>query len=105
MRKDEKMMLHHTLEYPGDERHGGSNGKKHPLSRCSVGMVVTILRVTSTGAAAAAAVGFFVMRIVFVVVIAAAMVVAATFLLVRGRCSGIFFMMTVTMLIHNSENV
>ena len=103
MGKDERMMLHQALEYPGDERHGGSNGKKHPLSRCSVGMVVTVLRVTSTGAAAA--VGSFVMRIVFIVVIATAMVVAATFLLVRGRCSGIFFMMRVTMLIHNSENV
>ena len=99
MGKDEKMMLHQTLEYPGDERHGGSNGKKHPLSRCSVGMVVTVLRVTSTGAAAA--VGFFVMRIVFIVVIATAMVLPATLLLVRGRCSGIFFMMRVTMLIHN----
>jgi len=97
------MMLYQALEYPGDERHGGSNGKKHPLSRCSVGMVVTVLRVTSTGAAAA--VGFFVMRIMFIVVIATAMVVAATFLLVRGRCSSIFFMMRVTMLIHNSENV
>ena len=96
-------MLYQALEYPGDERHGGSNGKKHPLSRCSVGMVVTVLRVTSTGAAAA--VGFFVMRIMFIVVIATAMVVAATFLLVRGRCSSIFFMMRVTMLIHNSENV
>ena len=43
------------------------------------------------------------MRIVFIVVIATAMVVAATFLLVRGRCSGIFGVMRVTMLIHNSE--
>ena len=103
MGKHEGMMLHQDLEYPGDERHSGSNGKKYPLSRCSVGMVVTVLCVTSAGATAA--VGFFVMRIVFIVVIATAMVVAATFLLVRGRCSGIFFMMRVTMLIHNSENV
>ena len=65
-------------------------------------MVVTVLRVTSTGAAAA--VGFFVMRIMFIVVIATAMVVAATFLLVRGRCSVIFGVMGVTMLIHNSES-
>ena len=125
MGKHEGMMLHQDLEYPGDECHSGSNGKKHPLSRCSVGMVGTVLCVTSAGATAA--VGFFVVmfmiatamvvtatfllvmftvkRIVFVLMIATAMVVAATFLLVRGRCSGIFFMMRVTMLIHNSENV
>lgn len=119
-------MLRQALEYPGDERHSGSNGKKYPLSRCSVGMVVTVLRVTSAGATAA--VGFFVVmfivmiatamvvattfllvmftvkRIVFVLMIATAMVVAATFLLVRGRCSGIFGVMRVTMLIHNSES-
>ena len=119
-------MLHQDLEYPDDERHSGSNGKKHPLSRCSVGMVVTVLCVTSAGATAA--VGFFVRmfiamiatamvvtatfllvmftvkRIVFVLMIATAMVVAATFLLVRGRCSGIFGVMRVTMLIHNSES-
>ena len=119
-------MLRQALEYPGDERHSGSNGKKYPLSRCSVGMVVTVLRVTSAGATAA--VGFFVVmfivmiatamvvattfllvmftvkRIVFVLMIATTMVVAATFLLVRGRCSGIFGVMRVTMLIHNSES-
>ena len=119
-------MLRQALEYPGDERHSGSNGKKYPLSRCSVGMVVTVLRVTSAGATAA--VGFFVVmfivmiatamvvattfllvmftvkRIVFVLMIATAMVVAATFLLVRGRCSVIFGVMRVTMLIHNSES-
>ena len=126
MGKHEGMMLRQALEYPGDERHSGSNGKKYPLSRCSVGMVVTVLRVTSAGATAA--VGFFVVmfivmiatamvvattfllvmftvkRIVFVLMIATAMVVAATFLLVRGRCSGIFGVMRVTMLIHNSES-
>ena len=126
MGKHEGMMLHQDLEYPGDERHSGSNGKKHPLSSCSVGMVVTVLCVTSAGATAA--VGFFVVmfiamiatamvvtatfllvmftvkRIVFVLMIATAMVVAATFLLVRGRCSGIFGVMRVTMLIHNSES-
>lgn len=128
MGKHEGMMLRQALEYPGDERHSGSNGKKYPLSRCSVGMVVTVVCVTSAGATAA--VGFFVMRIVFIVVIATAMVVtatfllvmftvkrivfvlmiatamvvAATFLLVRGRCSVIFGVMRVTMLIHNSES-
>jgi hypothetical protein len=120
------MMLRQALEYPGDERHSGSNGKKYPLSRCSVGIVVTVLCVTSAGATAA--VGFFVVmfiamiatamvvtatfllvmftvkRIVFVLMIATAMVVAATFLLVRGRCSVIFGVMRVTMLIHNSES-
>ena len=119
-------MLRQALEYPGDERHSGSNGKKYPLSRCSVGMVVTVVCVTSAGATAA--VGFFVVmfiamiatamvvattfllvmftvkRIVFVLMIATAMVVAATFLLVRGRCSVIFGVMRVTMLIHNSES-
>ena len=119
-------MLRLDLEYPGDERHSGSNGKKHPLSRSSVGMVMTVVCVTSAGATAA--VGFFVrmfiamiatamvvtatfllvmfivMRIVFVVMIATAMVVAATFLLVRGRCSVIFRVIRVTMLIHNSES-
>ena len=79
-------MLRQALEYPGDERHSGSNGKKYPLSRCSVGMVVTVLCVTSAGATAA--VGFFVRM--FIAMIATAMVVTATFLLVRGRCSGIF---------------
>ena len=126
MGKHEGMMLRQALEYPGDERHSGSNGKKYPLSRCSVGMVGTVLRVTSAGATAA--VGFFVVmfivmiatamvvattfllvmftvkRIVFVLMIATTMVVAATFLLVRGRCSGIFGVMRVTMLIHNSES-
>ena len=126
MGKHEGMMLHQDLEYPGDERHSGSNGKKYPLSRCSVAMVVTVVCVTSAGATAA--VGFFVRmfiamiatamvvattfllvmftvkRIVFVLMIATAMVVAATFLLVRGRCSGIFGVMRVTMLIHNSES-
>ena len=126
MGKHEGMMLRQALEYPGDERHSGSDGKKYPLSRCSVGMVVTVLCVTSAGATAA--VGFFVVmfiamiatamvvtatfllvmftvkRIVFVLMIATAMVVAATFLLVRGRCSVIFGVMRVTMLIHNSES-
>ena len=125
MGKHEGMMLHQDLEYPDDERHSGSNGKKYPLSRCSVGMVVTVLCVTSAGATAA--VGFFVVmfitmiatamvvattfllvmftvkRIVFVLMIATAMVMTATFLLVRGRCSVIFGVMRVTMLIHNSE--
>ena len=89
-------------------------------------MVVTVVCVTSAGATAT--VGFFVVmfivmiatamvvattflmvmftvkRIVFVLMIATAMVVAATFLLVRGRCSVIFGVMRVTMLIHNSES-
>ena len=126
MGKPEGMMLRQALEYPGDERHSGSNGKKYPLSRCSVGMVVTVVCVTSAGTTAA--VGFFVRmfiamiatamvvtatfllvmftvkRIVFVLMIATAMVVAATFLLVRGRCSVIFGVMRVTVLIHNSES-
>ena len=128
MGKRQVLLGNKVLQYPSGEGKAGSHSEKDPLARCSVGMVVTVLRVTSTGAAAA--VGFFVMRIVFIVVIATAMVVtatfllvmftvkrivfvlmiatamvvAATFLLVRGRCSVIFGVMRVTMLIHNSES-
>ena len=91
MGKHEGMMLRQALEYPGDERHSGSNGKKYPLSRCSVGMVVTVLRVTSAGATAA--VGFFV--VMFIVMIATAMVVATTFLLVMFTVKRIVFVLMI----------
>ena len=112
MGKRQVLLGNKALQYPSAEGKAGSHRENYPLARSAMLVIMTIVCMTSAGTSAGVARTMLtlciVMRIVLLIMMgttAMLVVVMAVRVLVITSASTIFFMMSVTMLIHNSESM
>ena len=101
-----------ALQYPSAEGKAGSHRENYPLARSAMLVIMTIVCVTSAGTSAGVARTMLMLCIVMRIVLLMMMGTITVFVLMMAvrvlvitSTSPILFMMRVTMLIHNSENV